>query len=254
MLESMARKDTEVEAGPTQPEEQEGAQVLPESESDDDDGGRQIRAQKAGERDKLADQRDAVADDRDRLADERERLADDREFAADKREQAADRREAAQDRRQREADQRERWLDERGRILGLVGESLEQRSLETIERARELLELSGRRLDRQEERVRREQAGQARQQAAVDRALTEGERTEAALLPDPREQIERAKVLRKHAVNAIEVFAASEEEAARILEQLAEVSPERRTELLAAANRARSAASTAREVVRTFAE
>ena len=211
-----------------------------------------LRNPKAGERNTRADLRDEVAAEREHVADERERLADERDTAADERERAADVREAAQDQRQREADERERGLDERGRSLGLSGESAEQRILETIERARDLLELSRKRLDRQEARVRREKASQLRQQAEVDRAFTEGGRSQATYTPDPRGPMERSRVLRKQAMSAIELFAASEEDAASIFEQLAISSPDRRDELLVAASQARAAAARAHELLRNF--
>src|SRR5215467_6526383 len=244
----MAGNKAATELGVNQPVP-ESARSLRTPAPDDSDRTTDLLDPNTGKRDTRADQRDAVADKRERVADERERVADERDTAADERERVADRREAAQDKREREADEREQGLYERGRMLGLYGESHEQRLLETIERARDLLDLSRKRLDRQEQRVGRERASQSRQQAEIDRALSEAARR---YVPDPRGAMERAKVLRKQAVSAIELFAASEEAAACLLEQLADSSPERRNELLHAADQARAAAARAHELVRHF--
>jgi hypothetical protein len=212
------------------------------------------RERAGDERQRKANARECLADEREREADERERLADEREHLADEREREAGRRETALIERQREADERKRELDERGRVLSSVAETLEKRTLETIERSRALLALSEQRLNRQEAAVRREQARRERQQREIDRASAESERGLAARLPDPGKPIEQAEALRKRTRAAIEAFAATEDEIARIHEELAASCPDRRSEYRRTAEQARKAARHARETLRTFTE
>ncbi|HEX6932381.1 MAG TPA: hypothetical protein VF162_09580 [Streptosporangiaceae bacterium] len=112
--------------------------------------------------------------------------------------------------------------------------------------------LSAERLDRQEAALERAQAGSARDQAAIDRESAEGERNLAASRRDPGQVIERSVVLRRRARAAIEAFAASEDEVARIHEELAAGDPERRVEYQRAVEKARAGARAAREILRTF--
>jgi hypothetical protein len=198
--------------------------------------------------------RERTADERERMAGEREAAADERERKADQRERDADRREAVLTQRQQEIDERERELDRRRRALGEAVETLEQRTLETIERSRALLALSGQRLNRAEASVMRTQARRERHQADIDRAAAETEREWVAMLPDPGESIERAKTLRKKVLAAMEAFAANEDEAARVHEQLAAMRPEHRGEYRRTAERARTVARRARQVLGTFAD
>ena len=131
-------------------------------------------------------------------------------------------------------------------------ETLRQRTLETIERSRALLAVSAERLNRQEAAVERDQARRGRQQADVERASAESERDLAGWLPDPAKPIERAEALRKQAAAAIEAFAGTEEEIARIHEELAASRPSRRDEYQRTAEQARATARRAREIVRSF--
>lgn len=100
-----------------------------------------------------------------------------------------------------------------------------------------MLALSGQRLNRQESAVEREQARRARHQAEIDRAAAEGERSLGAWLRDPSKPIERAKALHQQAVAAMQAFATTEEEVARIFEELASGHPERRNEYRRPQNR-----------------
>ena len=203
-------------------------------------------------RENAADERQFRADQREAMADERERKANEREALADERERKADRREAEADRRQREADEREQDLDDRGQALDLAVDTLQQRTLETIERSRALLTVSADRLNRQEAAVGRAQARRGRHQAEAERASAESERDLAAWQPDPSKQPERAEALRKQAVAAIEAFAMTEEEIARIHEELAASRPSRRGEFQRTAEQARVTARRAREIVHSF--
>jgi hypothetical protein len=131
---------------------------------------------------------------------------------------------------------------------------LEQRTLETITRSRALLALSGEHLDRQEAGAKRKSARRDRQQAEVDRASAKGERHLAAWLPDPGELAARARAARHRAVAALQAFAVTEEEIARIHEDLAARHPERRDEFRRTAEQARTTAHKARELLRTFSD
>lgn len=210
------------------------------------------RDQAADERGRLADDRDSRADERETTANSRESQADDRETDADAREREADRREAAATERERTVDERERALQEHGRKLGAAVDGLEQRMLETIERSRELLALSGERLNRQEAGVDRAKLRRERQQAEISRASSETERNLADWLPEPSSLAERGVVLRKRAIAAMQAFASNEEDAARLYQDLAAKHPERREECLREAEKARTSARSAREVLRRF--
>jgi len=208
------------------------------------------REHAADERDRMAGDRDLRADERETAANQREQQADDREALADAREREADRREAAATERERKVEEREREFEEHGRALGAAVAGLEQRMIDTIERSRALLALSGERLDRQEEGVRRAQARRERQQAEVSRAAAETERKIADWMPDPNSLGERSKALRKRALAAMQEFASNEEETARLFQDLAASNPERREEFLDGAERARTSARSAREVLK----
>jgi len=211
---------------------------------------RQVRADEqqrlAEERQRKADEREAGADERETRADERERLADERERLADERERAVDQREAG-------LDERERELVARGQHLSMAIEDLEQRTRATIERSRALLARSGKRLDRGEEAVKRSRARREREQADIDRASAEAERGLTTWLPDPGPMIERSRRLRQQALTAIEAFAATEEQIARVHEDLAASKPGHREEYRRVARQARDTARRAREIIRSVA-
>jgi hypothetical protein len=97
--------------------------------------------------------------------------------------------------------------------------------------------------------MRRQQARRERQQAQIDRASAETERGLATWLPDPAQAIERARELRQKSLMAIEAFAASEEQIARLHEDLAASQPSRREEYRRVAGQARDTARKAREML-----
>lgn len=174
---------------------------------------------------------------------EREVRAGEREWLAGERERAADLREA-------ELDEPEQDLLERSRQLRKAVEDLEQRALAAIGRSRTLLARGGKRLDRQDETVRRQQARRDRQQADIDRASAGTGRSLATWLPSPGPAIERSRQLWQQARAAIETFAASEEQIARLQEDLAASQPGRRDEYRRVAEHARATARKAREILR----
>lgn len=184
----------------------------------------------------------------------KERKADERETLADGREQQADRREAAATEREQQVDKREQELQKHGRVLGAAVEGLEQRLLDTIERSRALLALSEQRLNRQEAGVRRAQAHREREEAEITRATAETEQRLSDWLPDPRSLTERGQSLRKQARLALQAFASSEEQAARLHQDLAARNPGRRQEYLNAAEQARTSARSTRETLKKFTD
>jgi hypothetical protein len=139
-------------------------------------------------------------------------------------------------------------LDQRRRALGEVVESLEQRAREAVERSRELPALSGQRLSRHEAAVGRAQAHRERQQAELSRLVADSKREHAAALPDPSKAIARAKALREEGIAAMEALASKEDEIARINDELAASSPERREGYRRIAEQARTSARKARAV------
>lgn len=201
----------------------------------------------AGERHARANDRERQADEREALADRREHIANQREALADERERAADRREVAQNERQRQ-------LDERARAPGWAMAGVEQRVLGTIERSRAFLALRTERVDRQNAAVKRSQAHDERQQAAVERAAARRERHLAGWQPDPSDLSKRAKVLRADVRAAIQAVAASEDEVARVHDELAATNPEHHGEYQQAADRARMTARHARDILHTFTD
>lgn len=218
---------------------------------------------KADERDSLANERDRQADERDRQADERERGADERQILANERQRKADERDVRADERDRKADERdalanerERGLDERFRKLRREVELQEQRALELIEWSRELRAVRRERLPPQQARVQQRQEREVRQQAQAD-----ADRASAVTKPTPTRRpsgasqlAERALKMRSQAVRALEAFVVTEEEVARVHEDLAAKHPERHDEFLHRAEEARRSAQRAHEVLRNFGE
>lgn len=201
-------------------------------------------------REHAADERQFRADERERLADERQVQADEREARADERERLADQRERAADQRETEQDKRDRELPERGQRVNAAFLGLQARTLANIEVSRSLLARNGQRLDREEQAVGRQQARRERQQAEVERASAEVELALATTVPDPAAEIERSRRLRQKILTAIEAFAASEAQIARLYEDLAASQPGRREEYRRIADQARDTARKAREVLR----
>jgi len=87
----------------------------------------------------------------------------------------------------------------------------------------------------------------ARQQAEVDRASAESGRKQASAPPEPAALARRSRLLRQQSLEMLEALAASEEEVARVHEDLAARHPGGRDDLLRVAEQARTAARRARE-------
>ena len=130
-------------------------------------------------------------------------------------------REELADDRERRLDDRERRLDERSRTLGREVASAEQRTREAIERSQVLLAAREARRNRSDAALRRAEERHAREREAVERAAAERERERAAEPPDPAQVIERSRWLRKKIAASLEAFAVTEEEVARVHEELA---------------------------------
>ncbi len=121
--------------------------------------------------------------------------------------------------------------------------------LASIQRSRALLARSAQRLDRQEAGLRRAAEDRERQQAEINRESADAERRLVSALPDPSKAVERAKEVRTRARNAVEAFAAAQEEIARINQQLAARLPDHRDEYQRIAKQARETARKARDVL-----
>ena len=137
--------------------------------------------------------------------------------------------------------------------LGALSATRQQHALDAIERSRALLAASGDRLDRTEAALRRAAARAQRNQAEIDRAVAQGERDLARQPPDPGEQIEQAKALRKRLAETAAALAATEERVAQVHDELAARRPEHASDYRRIADEARQAASRAQEVGRQFA-
>ena len=76
----------------------------------------------------------------------------------------------------------------------------------------------------------------------------------AALPPDPSRSMQQARVNLERAVRSLTDLADSRDAACLAFEELAALTPDRRAEYQAAADRERAAAHKAREVLRTLTE
>jgi len=196
-------------------------------------------------------------DEREREADQREALADQREALANQRERGADQREAQADQREALADQRERGADEREeQITALIGElrglvtGAHRDALEAIDRSQTLLLASADSLERTTESVKRVDARRRREQAAIARAAAYSERQFAHPSPAGEKSAEHARAMRTRLAATAAAFAAVEESAARLFDQLATRHPERASEYQRKAQQARGAAHRACEISR----
>lgn len=166
---------------------------------------------------------------------------------------AAQRRAAPADDRESPAGAREQEQDARTQASGAAFDALEQRTRATIERSRALLAASSHRHGGKEAAAEETERLPGPDHAEAGQPATE--KTEpAARLPGPRRPVERARALRSQALAAIAAFAATEEEIARIHDDLAARHPGRRDEHHEIAGHARAAARKAQEIMRDFAD
>ena len=166
---------------------------------------------------------------------------------------ASQRRAASADDRESPAGAREQEQDARARAFGAAFEALEQRTRATIERSRTLLAASSRRHGRKEAAAEEPERLPGRDRAEAGWPATENAQP-AARLPGPGGPVERARALRSQALAAIAAFAATEEEIARIHDELAAHHPGRRDEHHEIAGHARAAARKAQEIMRDFSD
>ena len=203
----------------------------------------------------------ASAHERERQADERERQADVREAFADLREREANRREREADERESVADRREGQADEREeQIQGLIGElrglvtGAHRDALEAIESSLALLSASADSFQRSEEAVKRAAARRSREEATIARAAAQDERQRAYSAPARQRLIRQAREIRTRLSATVAVFAAAEDNAARIFDQLATSHPERASAYQRKAQQARDAGDRAREISRQLTD
>ena len=191
---------------------------------------------------------------RDRKAVVREAFADQREREADQREREADQREALANRREREADQRDEQMQALiGELRSLVT-GAQRDALAAIEGSLELLSVSADSFQRGEEAVQRAAARRRREEAAIARAAAQAERQRADSPPAGQGFIRQARELRTRLSATVAAFAAAEDNAAGIFDQLAASHPERAGEYQRRAQQARDAADRARELSCKLAE
>jgi hypothetical protein len=143
---------------------------------------------------------------------------------------------------------REHELDKRGQSLGSGAVTLEQRGLETIERLA---------LSRSASTARKPGPRGPKRAASGSKPRSTGPLRKAngaweARLRDPGRLAKRAGELRTQALTAIEALARTEEEIARIHEELGAGRPGRRDEYRRTAGQARQTTRQAREVWRVF--
>ncbi len=164
---------------------------------------------------------------------------------------AAQRRADPADDRESPAGAREQEQDARAQASGAAFDALEQRTRATIERSRALLAASSHRHGGKEAAAAETERLPGPDHAEAGRPATENAEPAA---PDPGRQVERARALRSQALAAIAAFAATEEEIARIHDDLAARHPGRRDEHHEIAGHARAAARKAQEIMRDFAD
>lgn len=175
------------------------------------------------------EQRKALAARRAREAGEREKRLAERERKADE--------------RQRAAHQRQNLLAEQTRLLGLGSGSAQLHIWATIERSRASL-AAGRPADDSQQVPDRRSAARGKGQAgSTDLA---GNQTPARGLG---ETLERANTLRREVVAAIAAVAVTEEETARLYDDLAARRPDRAEHYRGIADAARAGARRAHELV-----
>ena len=212
------------------------------------------REREADVREVFADLREREANQREREADRREREADQREDLADRREREADQREGLADRREREADEREEQMQALiGELRGLVT-GAHRDALEAIERSLALLSASADRFQRSEEAMQRAAAHHRREEEAAARAAAQGERQQAYSSFAGQGLAWQTSEIRNRLSATVATFAVTEDNTARVFDQLAISHPERASEYQRRAQQARGAADRARELSRRLTD
>jgi len=126
-------------------------------------------------------------------------------------------------------------------------------ALEAIERSQALLLASADSLERTQEAVKRTDAHRHRDQAAIARAAAYSERQLAYPPSDRQESVEYARAMRTRLAATVAAFAAVEERAGRLFDQLAISHPERASAYQRKAQQARDTAHRARQISRELA-
>jgi len=191
------------------------------------------------------------ADERERRADERERRADEREREADERERQADEREREADEREREADEREERLEEQTTRLRQRAAELRARAAQAVDQAETVLDASRDRVRRAEAALNRAHAGAARKRATAARSVKRGERHPAPPRRDFTDLAVRVSALRDRTAAAAARLAETEEQVARINDELASRDPGN-PQYKRLASEARDAMRRAREIERKY--
>ena len=176
----------------------------------------------------------------------------------EEREHQIDEREREADEREREADEREEHLQERAARLRQHAVKLRARGMDirgqaeqAVERAAAVLRASQDRMRRAEAALGREYARAARQQANVARSVWQGEQRPVPQQRDVTDRIARVSAMRKRTAAAAARLAETEQQAARILDELAARDPGN-LQQKRLADEAREAARRARESERKY--
>jgi len=189
---------------------------------------------------------------------EREHEADEREREADEREREADEREREADEREREADEREERLEKRGAWLRQRAVEVRTRATTVREQAAQAVEQAETAADASQDRVRRAEAAlnrayarAARERASDVRSATRGEQHPPPRQHDFTDLVGRFSALRKRTAAAAAQLAETEEQSARMFDDLSARGPGN-PEHQRLANEAREAVRRAREIERKY--
>ena len=188
---------------------------------------------------------DAASPDRSgRQAGERERGLEEREHQADAREREADQREERLE--EQTARLRQRAVEVRSRARSVRGQAAQ-----AVEQAETVLDGSQDRVRRAEAAVRRAYAGAARVRASAARSVKRGEQHPASQQRDFADLVDRLSTLRGRTAAAAARLAETEEQVARINDELAARDPGN-PKYKRLASEAREAMRRARKVERKY--
>jgi len=186
--------------------------------------------------------------DRERRLEEREHRVAEREREADEREHEAAEREREADEREHEADEREREAQLRQRAVQLRARAaiVRQETAQAVAEAETILGACRDRVRRAEAALNRAYVGAARERANVARSVKRGEQRPVPQQRDFTDMADRVSALRQRTAAAAAGLAKTEEQAARVLDELAARDPGN-PEHKRLANEAREAMRRARE-------
>ena len=211
-----------------------------------DAASRAPSGRRVGERERRLEEREHRVAEREHEADEREHEADDREREADEREHEADEREHEADEREHEAQLRQRAVELRARAA-----SVREEAAQAVAQAEIVLDACRDRVRRAEAALNRAYARAARERASDVRSATRGEQHPPPRQHDFTDLVGRFSALRKRTAAAAAQLAETEEQSARMFDDLSARGPGN-PEHQRLANEAREAVRRAREIERKY--